>query len=117
MIHIKRAYDEPEPGDGVRILVDRLWPRGIRKDELHLDGWNKEVAPSNELRSWFGHEPGRWEDFNRRYFNELDKNPAAWQPILKMARSGNVTLLHAARDREHNNAVALATYLAARLAK
>ena len=97
MIQVKRAYDPAARGDGTRFLVDRLWPRS--------------VAPSNELRKWFGHDPARWDEFQRRYFAELDAEPEAWQPILKVARRGNVTLLYGARDTEHNNAVALKEYL------
>ena len=111
MIKVKRAYDRVERGDGKRFLVDRLWPRGVMKGDLHIEGWLKDVAPSNELRKWFGHDPARWDEFQRLYFAELDAEPEAWQPILKVARRGNVTLLYGARDTEHNNAVALKEYL------
>ena len=111
MILIKRAYDPPGPDDGSRLLVDRLWPRGIRREALVLDGWLKDVAPSDNLRRWFGHDPVKWEEFCRRYFVELDGKPEAWTPILKLARQGNVTLVFSARDIEHNNAVALKAYL------
>jgi len=110
MITIKRVYDRPEPTDGTRFLVERLWPRGMKKDTLRLDGWLKEVAPSDALRRWFGHDPAKWQEFQRRYFAELDSKPEAWQPILKAAQRGNVTLLYSARDTEHNNAVALKAY-------
>jgi uncharacterized protein YeaO (DUF488 family) len=111
MIKIKRTYDPRGPDDGVRFLVDRLWPRGVKKEDLQLDGWLKDVAPSEDLRQWFGHEPARWEEFQRRYFAELDSKPEALQPIQAAARRGSVTLLYSARDTEHNNAVALRAYL------
>ena len=107
MITIKRVYDRPEPSDGTRFLVERLWPRGVKKDTLRLDGWLKEVAPSDALRRWFGHDPAKWQEFQRRYGAELESKPEAWQPILKAARRGDVTLLYSAQDKEHNNAVAL----------
>lgn len=115
MIQVKRAYEKPAQGDGTRILVDRLWPRGLKKEDLHLESWVKEVAPSDSLRRWFGHDPSRWQGFKRRYFAELDKKREAWEPILEAARRGNVTLLFGARDAEHNNAVALRDYLMAKL--
>ena len=111
MIHIKRVYERPDPADGVRFLVERLWPRGVKKDYLHLDQWLKEVAPSDELRRWFGHDVAKWPVFQRRYFAELDSKPAAWQPIRAAAQQGDVTLLYSARDTEHNSAVALKAYL------
>ena len=107
-------YDPPAPGDGIRILVDHLWPRGLKKEAARFDDRLKEVAPSDALRRWFGHDPARWEEFRRRYFAELDAKPEAWQPILEPARTGTVTLLHAARDSVHNNAVALKSYLEGR---
>jgi uncharacterized protein YeaO (DUF488 family) len=112
VIQVKRARDLAESTDGVRYLVDRLWPRGIAKAKLHLDGWLKDVAPSDELRRWFGHKPERWEEFKRRYSAELDANPESWRPMLVAAKKGGVTLLYAAHDVEHNNAVALMEYLA-----
>ncbi|HWP49474.1 MAG TPA: DUF488 domain-containing protein [Candidatus Limnocylindrales bacterium] len=111
MIQTKRIYEPPEPRDGKRFLVERLWPRGIKKETLQMDGWLKEVAPSDDLRRWYGHDPGKWEEFKHRYFAELDSKPEAWQPILAAAREGNVTLLYSARDTEHNSAVALEAYL------
>lgn len=111
MIRIKRTYDAPARGDGRRILVERLWPRGIRKDELDADAWLKDVAPSAELRKWFGHRVERWEEFRRRYRKELDTGPDAWKPILKADRRGNVTLLYSARDVLHNGALVLRDYL------
>jgi uncharacterized protein YeaO (DUF488 family) len=111
MIKVKRTYDPPESDDGARFLVDRLWPRGVKKEDLHLDGWLKDVAPSDDLRRWFGHDPAKWEEFQRRYFAELDGKAQALRPIQDAARQGNVTLLYSARDMEHNNAVALRAYL------
>jgi uncharacterized protein YeaO (DUF488 family) len=111
MIQTKRVYDPPEPSDGTRFLVERLWPRGMKKETLKLDGWRKEVAPSAELRRWFGHDPAKWEEFRRRYFAELDEKPDAWQKIREAARRGNVTLLYSARDTKRNSAVALKAYL------
>ncbi len=116
MIRIKRVYEPPSAEDGRRYLVERLWPRGLRKDALPLDGWLREVAPSDALRRWFGHDPARWEEFQRRYAAELDARPDAWRPLLEAARQGPVTLLFSARDTEHNNAVALKAYLEAKLA-
>jgi len=114
MIRVKRIHEPPEAVDGVRFLVDRLWPRGVRKESAHFDHWLKDAAPSNELRRWFGHSLDRWPVFRLRYFDELDHQPYAWEPILDAGRQGNVTLLYAARDTEHNNAVALQEYLARR---
>lgn len=115
MIRVKRVYDPPEADDGMRFLVERLWPRGLSRESLRLDGWLRDVAPSHELRRWFGHDPARWEEFRRRYFAELDAKPEAWHPILEAARRGNVTLLYSARDTKHNNAVALRDYLQTRM--
>ncbi len=95
--------------------MDRLWPRGFRKDSLQLAGWLKDVAPSDALRKWFAHEPGRWEEFKRRYFAELDRKAEAWRPLVEAARKGPLTLVYSARDAAHNNAVALRAYLEARL--
>lgn len=115
-VRVKRVYEPVRPEDGARFLVERLWPRGIKRESLALDGWLKDVAPSDELRRWFGHAPERWEEFRRRYFEELDGRPEAWRPLVEAARRGNVTLLFSARDERHNNAVALMEYLQARLA-
>lgn len=107
MITVKRVYAPPAPDDGARVLVERLWPRGIKKADLALDRWQKEVAPSDALRRWFGHDPARWPEFRQRYFAELDAKPDAWRPLLDLAGRGNLTLLYSARDEEHNNAVVL----------
>jgi uncharacterized protein YeaO (DUF488 family) len=111
MIAIKRAYDLPKRSDGARILVDRLWPRGVSKEALEADIWLKEVAPSDKLRKWFSHDAARWQQFEQRYITELKENPDAWQPIVRRAHHGNVTLLYAAKDTEHNNAVVLERFL------
>lgn len=111
MIRVKRVYDPPSSRDGIRFLVERLWPRGMKKADLRMEDWLKEAAPSSELRRWFGHAPQRWEEFRRRYFLELEKKPEVWEPIRKAARRGDVTLLYSARDTEHNNAVALKEYV------
>jgi uncharacterized protein YeaO (DUF488 family) len=111
MIRTKRVYSLAAADDGDRFLVDRLWPRGIKKEDLPLDGWLKEVGPSDELRKWFGHDPKRWEEFQSRYFSELDGKPEALRPIREAVRLRDVTLLYSARDEEHNNAVALKAYL------
>lgn len=111
MIRTKRAYDPPDSEDGERILVDRLWPRGVKKHDLKLERWAKEVAPSTELRRWFGHQPQRWQVFRERYFAELDVRPESWLPILRRSREVDVTLIYAARDTRHNHAEALREYL------
>jgi len=114
MIKVKRAYDPAAASDGARFLVDRLWPRGIRKEDLPMEAWLRNVAPGQELRQWFGHDPARWPEFQRRYFAELDRTPEVLEPIRAAARHGDVTLLYGAKDREHNNAVALQAYLSAK---
>lgn len=110
-LQIKRAYEPAAPGDGFRILVDRLWPRGVRKDDLKVDLWARDAAPSSALRKWYGHDPERWAGFLERYFAELDRNPDALEPIREALRKGKVTLVYSARDEQHNQAVALKTYL------
>lgn len=115
MIRIKRVYEPAEPEDGYRILVDRLWPRGIGKKEVRLDSWYRGVAPSRQLRKWFSHDPARWTEFRRRYFTELNNNLAVWSSLADLARSVNVTLLYGAKDEEHNNAEALRDYLESKL--
>ncbi|MEX0601124.1 MAG: DUF488 domain-containing protein [Rhodothermales bacterium] len=111
MIQCKRAYDDPSPDDGTRVLVDRLWPRGVRKDEAQLDDWAKEVAPSDELRTWFDHDPEKWDEFRRRYHAELHEKEDTLAPLHKAAEAGTLTLVYAAKDRAHNNAVALKQYV------
>ncbi|MCC7236012.1 MAG: DUF488 domain-containing protein [Bryobacterales bacterium] len=113
-LQIKRIQEDAGAGDGTRILVDRLWPRGHTKASVKHDLWLRDVAPSTELRRWFGHEPERWPEFRKRYFAELKSQPEAWAPIVDALRKSNVTLLFAAHDEEHNNAVALREFLAAR---
>jgi uncharacterized protein YeaO (DUF488 family) len=111
MIRIKRVYDPPQSTDGTRFLVERLWPRGMKKEALPMAAWCKQVAPSDELRRWFNHDPGKWEEFQRRYQAELAGHPVTWQPLLDAARQGDITLLYSARDTEHNSAVVLKSYL------
>lgn len=106
-IGLKRIYDAPEEGDGMRVLVDRVWPRGVSKAEAGLGRWLRNVAPSTELRKWFRHDPERWEEFKRRYRRELADSPTGFYELLSLCREGTVTLLFAARDREHNQAVVL----------
>jgi len=115
-IRVRRAYEEPGPEDGHRILVDRLWPRGIKKQDLRLDRWLKELAPSNELRRWFGHDPSRWEEFQRRYREELQapEKQRLLDELADEARHGNVTLIYSAREGRHNNAVLLRDIIAER---
>lgn len=117
MLKTKRAYDAASDDDGARILVDRLWPRGITKEALKIETWAKEVAPSTELRQMVHGDPSRWDEFERRYVAELDANPDAWQPLLDAARAGTVTLLYSAKNTERNNATVLKAYLERRLAE
>jgi uncharacterized protein YeaO (DUF488 family) len=114
-ITLARVYDAPSTAPARRFLVDRVWPRGVRRADLALEGWLKDAAPSAELRRWYGHEPARWEEFRRRYTTELDEHPETWRPLLEAARSGDVVLLYAAREREHNNAAVLRDQLMERL--
>jgi uncharacterized protein YeaO (DUF488 family) len=109
-VRLKRAYDQAEPGDGFRVLVDRLWPRGVRKDALPLDAWYRDLAPSTPLRRWFGHDPIRWDEFRRRYREELSRGQAAelLDELRVRASAGTLTLVFAARDADHSNAAALA---------
>jgi len=111
MIQPKRAYDRPSRSDGERVLVERLWPRGLTKARAALDLWLKDVAPSTELRKWFGHDPAKWEQFERRYWKELQGHKEAVDLLRQKARQGTVTLMYAARDEEHNGAVALKRFL------
>lgn len=106
-IQIKRVYDEPSKSDGYRILIDRIWPRGVSKEEAKLDAWNKDLAPSTELRKWFGHDPERFEDFSEEYRKELEYNKDDLKALREIAKSKIVTLLYGAKDTEHNQAVVL----------
>ena len=110
-IRLKRAYEDAAPDDGQRFLVERLWPRGVRKAALPLDGWLKSAAPSPGLRKWFGHDPEKWAEFRRRYFAELKQHEAALAPLREAIRAGPVTLVYGSRDTEHNAAVALRDFL------
>jgi uncharacterized protein YeaO (DUF488 family) len=115
MVQVKRVYDVPKSDGSTRFLVERLWPRSMKKEALHLDDGLKDVAPSAALRRWFKHDPNKWAAFRRRYFAELDRNPEAWQPIREATRQSHVTLFYGARDTEHNNALALKDYVEAKL--
>ena len=117
MIQLKRAYEKSSESDGARFLVERLWPRGVKKQELSLDGWLKDVAPSNDLRRWFGHAPEKWNEFKRRYIRELERNEDAWRPLLTSARRGRITLVYSTHDTEHSNAIVLKEFLQAKLRK
>ena len=114
MIKLKRAYEPVSRSDGARLLVERLWPRGVSKEKLRIDAWVKEAGPSTELRKWFNHDPEKWDEFRRRYFRELDCRPEAWQGIVSAARRGRVTLVYSSHDTHHNNAVALHEYVQAK---
>lgn len=111
MLKTKRVYEPAEASDGVRFLVERLWPRGMKKEDLKMKAWLKDVAPSPNLRSWYAHDPVKWEEFQQRYRAELESNPESWKPILEESRRGNVTLLYSARDTEHNSALLLKSFL------
>ena len=114
-IRIKRVYELPTADDGQRVLIDRLWPRGLSKEKAQIDVWEKEIAPSNELRKWFGHEPEKFEEFERCYCKELENNPSV-QPFIEMLKQHElITLLYSAHDAEHNNAVVLAGFITQRL--
>jgi uncharacterized protein YeaO (DUF488 family) len=110
-VRLKRAYEPAEPGDGHRVLVDRLWPRGVSRERAELDGWERELAPSTELRRWFGHEPDRFEEFRRRYLEELHEHRDGLAALRRHAREGPLTLVYSARDAEHNHALVLAEAL------
>jgi uncharacterized protein YeaO (DUF488 family) len=116
-IRLRRAYDAPGSSDGHRVLVDRVWPRGVSRDQLRLDNWLKEVAPSTELRKWFNHDPAKWAEFKHRYFRELDEQSEAVERLLTRCRGGTVTLVFGAKDPRYNNAVALKEYLEQRARK
>ena len=111
MIKLKRAYEKPSRDDGSRILVERLWPRGLTKERAAVDLWLKEVAPSPELRKWFGHDPAKWEQFQKRYWKELQEKKEAVQQLKQKSKQGTVTLVYAARDEEHNSALVLKRFL------
>ena len=115
MIQMKRAYDKPDDSDGERFLVDRLWPRGVTKAALAVVAWVKDVSPSTELRNWYGHDPAKWNEFRKRYFRDLEKAPAAWEPLLEAARKGAITLVYSSKETELNNAAALREFLEAKL--
>lgn len=110
-IYTKRVYDPPASTDGKRYLVDRLWPRGLKRENIELEGWMKEIAPSTGLRKWFGHDPALWDEFRSRYFEELENNKASLKPLIEAARHGTVTLVYGARDTAHNDAVVIKEYL------
>lgn len=106
-VKLKRAYEPAAAGDGIRVLIDRLWPRGVRKADAAIDLWLKEIAPSTELRTWFGHDPERWTEFRRRYKAEVRANGEAFEQLCELARKGTTTLVYSAKDEEHNDAVVL----------
>src|SRR5512132_2525092 len=110
-IQIKRAYDEVEPGDGYRVLIDHVWPRGVSRERAHLDDWARELAPSDELRKWFDHDPARFAEFRVRYRDELVAHSELLDELRRRAASGPLTIVYAARDRDHNNAVVLSELL------
>ena len=110
-IRLKRAYEPPAPSDGYRVLIDRLWPRGVSRNRAQLNEWERELAPSAELRQWFGHEPSRFEEFRRRYIEELRQQRPQLTKLRRRAREGTLTLVYAARDSEHNDAVVLGAVL------
>ncbi len=113
-IKVKRIYESPEPDDGLRILVERLWPRGVRKDEASIDLWMKEIAPSHELRRWFSHDPAKWKEFKRRYWEEI-KYKKEFEELVKLTRERNITLLFSTKSLKYNNAVALKQFIEERL--
>jgi uncharacterized protein YeaO (DUF488 family) len=117
MVKLKRAYEAAAAADGVRYLVERLWPRGVKKSTLRLDAWLKNVAPSTGLRQWFKHDPKKWPEFQRRYVRELNANAEALRPLLDAARRGDVTLVYSSHDSKHNNAVVLKEYLQGKISK
>lgn len=113
-IKLKRVYEEPEPSDGKRVLVERLWPRGLSKENAKVELWVKDAAPSTELRKWFDHDPSKWEEFKRRYFAELNQNPEALLPIEKIISEGTATFVFASKEERYNNSAALKEYLESR---
>jgi uncharacterized protein YeaO (DUF488 family) len=116
-VELKRAYEPPSSRDGMRVLVDRMWPRGLPKRNAHIDLWLKDIAPSTALRQWFGHDSARWSEFRRRYRAELVRNPAPLEHLRELARAGRLTLVFGARDERHNQAVVLKGLLASRDSK
>ena len=110
-VQIKRVYEEPSTSDGKRILIDRLWPRGLTKEKAKVDLWLKDIAPSTELRQWFGHDPSKWNEFKKRYHDELKKNREIIVKLIEQLKTGKVTLVYGAKDEEHNDAVVLKEYL------
>ena len=114
-VHIKRVYEPPAKEDGFRVLIDHLWPRGMKKEAVAVDEWLKAVAPSTALRKWFSHDPEKWEEFKRRYFLELDENREAVEELAKKSKSETVTLVFSSKEERFNNAVALKEYLETRV--
>ncbi len=112
---VKRVYQPPSPRDGFRVLVDRLWPRGLKKEDARVDLWARELAPSTRLRQWYQHDPEKWPEFRRRYFAEIDAHPEAVQELVARARRGKVTLVFGSREEKLNNAAAMREYLERRL--
>ena len=110
-IQLKRVYELPQATDGKRILIDRLWPRGLTKEKAKIDLWLKDIAPSTELRKWFGHDPAKWNEFKKRYYEELKRNNEVVSKLVELIRNGKITLVYGARDEEHNDAVELKEYL------
>ena len=110
-VRVKRVYDQPAKADGYRVLVDRLWPRGLKKSEARIDEWLREIAPSTALRKWFKHDPDKWKEFKKKYSAELDDHREQVEKLAREARKRTITLLFSARDTEHNNAVALKEYI------
>ncbi len=117
MIRLKRIYEQSSDKDGLRVLVDKLWPRGLRKNEVHFDIWLKEIAPDDELRKWFSHDPDKWEEFRKRYLRELEQNKENVQKLIEKAKETDLTLLYAAKNEHFNNAIVLKEYLESRLKK
>lgn len=115
VIGLSRVYDHDRPPRRPAFLVERLWPRGVRRADLHASGWLRDAAPSEELRRWFDHDPAKWDEFRRRYVTELEGRPEAWRPLVVAATDQPITLLYSSRDSEHNNAVALRAFLLSRL--
>lgn len=113
LLRVKRIYDNAAPADGTRVLIDRLWPRGVSKERASIDYWAKDVAPSDELRKWYGHDPNKWDEFRRRYFAELDGNPAGLAALREQLGAGPATIVFASREEQLNNATALLEYLEA----